>query len=319
MNQKLGSGPARNVDVSLLAVALFWGTSYLAAKKVATPDTVFQFLALRFGLSVGVLTLILLPRLRGTTRAELRLGAIFGAVLSLIFVLETLGVTQTTASNAGLIISLTILLTPLLERVVRGIALPGSFYVATLIAIAGVVALTQSGGFTPPRVGDLIILLAAGVRAVHITLMAHLSQDQVLDSRRLTFVQLATALVLFVMITAATGRGIHGMGEVIDAYTPSQLLLLVYLALVCTLFAFLVQLWAVRQTSPSRVSLLLGTEPLWAAVVGIGVGGDPFGLLTILGAGLVLAGTNWGRRIDSRRVERPEIPVGEMIGGRAPA
>ncbi len=40
---------------------------------------------------------------------------------------------------------------------------------------------------------------------------------------------------------------------------------LLFLSVFCTLFAFFVQMWAVRRTSPSRVSLLLGTEPLWAA------------------------------------------------------
>ncbi|WP_032793179.1 EamA family transporter, partial [Streptomyces sp. W007] len=61
-------------------------------------------------------------------------------------------------------------------------------------------------------------------------------------------------------------------------------------------FAFFVQMWSVRRTSPSRVSLLLGTEPLWAAAVGISLGGERLGLLGAAGAVLVLAGTAWGRR-----------------------
>lgn len=64
----------------------------------------------------------------------------------------------------------------------------------------------------------------------------------------------------------------------------------------CTLFAFFVQMWAVRRTSPSRVSLLLGTEPLWAAVIGVAAGGDRPGLLGAAGAVLVLIGTTWGRQ-----------------------
>ena len=77
---------------------------------------------------------------------------------------------------------------------------------------------------------------------------------------------------------------------------------LLYLSLFCTLFAFFVQMWAVRRTSPSRVSLLLGTEPLWAAVVGIALGGDRPGMAALAGAVLVLAGTEWGgvRRLRRR-------------------
>ncbi len=55
-------------------------------------------------------------------------------------------------------------------------------------------------------------------------------------------------------------------------------------------------MWAVRRTSPSRVSLLLGTEPLWAAAAGIALGGERLGALGLAGGALVLVGTAWGRR-----------------------
>lgn len=73
-------------------------------------------------------------------------------------------------------------------------------------------------------------------------------------------------------------------------------ILVVYLAVACTVFAFFVQMWAVRRTSPARVSMLLGTEPLWAAVVGISLGGDPLTVFVVAGAILVLAGTAAGTR-----------------------
>ncbi|MBB5928077.1 hypothetical protein FHS34_003540 [Streptomyces echinatus] len=69
---------------------------------------------------------------------------------------------------------------------------------------------------------------------------------------------------------------------------------------------------AVRRTSPSRVSLLLGTEPVWAAAVGIAVGGDRPGVPGLLGAVLVLAGTAWGRTTADR--ERGTTGAGADAG-----
>jgi drug/metabolite transporter (DMT)-like permease len=63
-------------------------------------------------------------------------------------------------------------------------------------------------------------------------------------------------------------------------------------------FPFFIQMWAVRRTSPTRVSLLLGTEPVWAAVIGVTLAGDALGPLGILGVVLVLAGTMWGQRLE---------------------
>ncbi|GAX52196.1 hypothetical protein AQJ27_24015 [Streptomyces olivochromogenes] len=74
---------------------------------------------------------------------------------------------------------------------------------------------------------------------------------------------------------------------------------LLFLSVLCTLFAFFVQMWAVRRTSPFRVSLLVGTEPLCAAAAGIALGGERLGALGLAGGALVPAGTAWkprGRR-----------------------
>lgn len=263
-----------------------------------TPDSVFAFLVIRFAIAAAGLGIILLPRLRHLSRSELILGTSFGGVLSVVFTLETFGVTMTSASNAGLIISLTIVMTPLLEQWMRHTHLPPIFYGATVIAVAGVGLLTQSGGFAVPSLGDLLILLAAASRAVHVTVIAHFSEHRTLDSARVTLVQLVTGLAVFVILSQVTGRGV---AEVATHMSARSWLITFYLALVCTVFAFFIQIWAVRRTSSARVSLLLGTEPLWAAAIGVLAGGDPLTVITVIGGVLILIGTNWGRVIDSRR------------------
>lgn len=128
-------------DLTLLAVAVIWGSSYLAAQQVIAPDAVFAFLVLRFGVAAAVLAMLLATRLRGVRRAEVLAGVGCGAVLSVVLTLETFGLTLTSASNAGLLISLTIVLTPLLSRR----QLPGSFYLAGGVAVAGVAVLSGEG------------------------------------------------------------------------------------------------------------------------------------------------------------------------------
>lgn len=280
-------------DLALVAVAVIWGSSYLAAQQVVAPDTVFAILVLRFALAALGLALLLAPRLRDIRREEIGLGVVYGAVLSLILVLETFGLTTTSASNAGLIIALTIVITPLLNQRSR---LPRAFYAAALVAVAGVAVL--SGGLATPGIGDLLILLAAVARAVHLTVIARMSAGRTLDSARLTLVQLLTALTVFVLLAQFTGRGIGDVAAHLDA---RGWLLIGYLAFGCTVFAFLVQTWAVRRTSPTRVSLLLGTEPLWAVAIGVLVAGDPMTGAGVVGAVLILAGVNWARALDSRR------------------
>jgi drug/metabolite transporter (DMT)-like permease len=282
------------VDLALLAVALVWGSSYLAAREVATAENVFAFLAIRFALAAAGLAIVLAPRLRHMTREEVVLGVAFGAILSAVLVLETLGVTMTTATNAGLIISLAVVMTPLLDRWVGHAALPPAFYGAAVMAVVGVGMLTQSSGAAAPGRGDLLILLAAAARAVHVTAIARLSANRSLDSARVTLVQLCTGLVIFLAMSRTGGPGI---GEVAAGMSIQSWLITAYLAFICTVFAFVVQTWAVRRTSPSRVSLLLGTEPLWAAVIGVGLARDPVTVVGLIGALLILVGAQRGRTL----------------------
>lgn len=300
------SSSHRAVDAALLAVAVVWGSSYLAAKEVVTTDSVFSFLVIRFALAALGLAIVLAPRLRHIDRTEIALGMIFGTILSIIFTLETFGVTMTSASNAGLIISLTIVMTPLLERWIRRTYLPPMFYGAAVIAIVGVGLLTQNGGFATPSLGDLLILAAAATRAVHVIVIARLSEKRTLDSARVTLVQLCTGLFVFAALSQISGRGVS---EVAARMSTQSWILTIYLALVCTVFAFFIQIWAVRRTSPARVSLLLGTEPLWAAAIGVLFAHDPVTALGVTGALMILAGTNWGRVIDTRRSAGIPVPT----------
>lgn len=110
----------------------------------------------------------------------------------------------------------------------------------------------------------------------------------------LTTVQLGSAVVVFALLSAA-GGGPAPWTAATD-FGAREWAGLLFLSALCTVFAFFVQMWAVRRTSPSRVGLLLGTEPLWAAGAGIALGGDRLGALGLVGGALVLAGTAWGRR-----------------------
>ncbi|MFF7177942.1 EamA family transporter [Streptomyces sp. NPDC008121] len=287
--------PAWLTDLPVLLVAVVWGASYLAAKGITTTHTVVAVLVLRFAVVLPALVVAGWRGLRALGAAQWRGAGMLGLVLSGIFLLETYGVVHTSATNAGLIISLTMILTPLAEAAVTRTRPPRAFLLAAALSVTGVVLLTQGGGFTTPSLGDLLMLLAAVARTIHVLAMSRIKAVRGADSLSLTTVQLGAAVAVFALLAAAPGTGASPWSVALD-FGPREWAGLLFLSVFCTLFAFFVQMWAVRRTSPSRVSLLLGTEPLWAAAAGIALAGDRPGALGIAGAVLVLAGTTWGRR-----------------------
>lgn len=294
------------VDLALLAVALVWGSSYLAAKEVVAADSVLAFLSVRFGMAAGVLALVVRRRIARIGRDELLAGSMFGVILAAICVCETYGVTMTSASNAGLIMALTVVITPLLGG--RGAVAP-LFYAPAAMVVLGCIALTQSGGFVLPGAGDALIVGAAALRAVHVTVMSRGSARRRCDPAAVTLVQLVTVAVLTAVPACTLGQF-----TAVPRMSGTDWALTAYLALACTVFAFGVQMWAVRHSTPARMSLLLGTEPLWAVVIGVGLAGDAVTALGALGAALVLGGTNWGRIIDSATISPPVRVAGISRG-----
>ncbi|MER5731293.1 DMT family transporter [Streptomyces sp. NPDC002138] len=282
-------------DLPVLLVALVWGGSYLVAKGVTTPHTVIAVLVLRFALILPVLVVAGARRLRALRPAQWRGGALLGLVLGVIFLLETYGVVHTSATNAGLIISLAMIFTPLAEAVLRRVRPPAAFLAAAGVCVTGVVLLTQGAGFTTPSVGDLLILGAALARTLNVLLTARIKSVQDADPLSLTTVQLGGAVLVFALLAALPGTGATPWAAA-AGFGPRAWAALAFLTVFCTLFAFFAQMWALRRASPSRVSLLLGTEPLWAAAAGIAIGGEHLGAAGLVGAVLVLAGTAWGRR-----------------------
>ncbi|MFF3645430.1 DMT family transporter [Streptomyces sp. NPDC002564] len=281
-------------DLPVLLVAAVWGASYLAAKGITTTHTVVAVLVLRFAVVLPALVVAGLRPLRALTGAQWRGAGILGLILGGIFLLETYGVVHTSATNAGLLISLTMIFTPLAEAALTRTRPPRAFLAAAGLSVLGVVLLTQGGGFTRPSAGDLLILLAALARTAHVLAMARMKGVRGAAALPLTTVQLGSAVLVFALLAAA-GTGAAPWSAAAD-FGAREWAGLLFLSVCCTLFAFFVQMWAVRRSSPSRVSLLLGTEPLWAAAVGIAIGGERLGALGLAGGLLVLAGTSWGRR-----------------------
>ena len=111
------------------------------------------------------------------------------------------------------------------------------------------------------------MLAAAVVRAGHVVLIARISRTRAVRPLPLTAVQTLTGTGVFAL---AASSQLSALAQL----APADWAVLGYLALFCSVFAFLAQTWAIQRTSASRASLLLGTEPVWAVATGLVLGGE---------------------------------------------
>ena len=283
------------VEWLLLLVAVIWGGSYSAAKITTGQMPVLQFLVLRFGLTF----LILLPALRGLAVASwpaaLAGASMLGINLLAIFVCETFGVSLTTASNAAFLISLCVAFAPLCEWWLLDSKPGGAVLAAAGLSLLGAGLLAfQHGGTAGLSWGDGLMVLAAFLRGVMVCLTRRQGQRHGLHALTVTAVQMGvmTSGSAILMLT------LHGTAWPALPRNASFWSAMAFLVLLCTLFAFFVQNHAASRTSPSRVTLLMGSEPMWGALIAVLWMGERMTLQGWIGGLLIVASAWW--------VSRPE-------------
>jgi drug/metabolite transporter (DMT)-like permease len=283
-------------DLMLLAVAMVWGTSYGVAKGALVFFPVLGLLALRFGLTFIVLS----PALRSLRQAKAsELAGTLGTGVLLLSVLlaETFGLSLTRASNAAFLISLCVVLTPLVEWVLLHRKPSRVEGVAVLLSLAG--AALVSGGVFIPTAGDALILLAALLRALMICVTRRVMRDATLAPLYVTAVQSGT--VMFGSVAAALLCSSQPWPALPTlAGHGSFWISIGYLVIACTLFSFFAQNFAVKRSSPTRVALLMGSEPAFGALFAYVWLGEQLSVWGWVGGGLIvfaslLATVRWQR------------------------
>ncbi|WP_280430970.1 DMT family transporter [Nocardia brasiliensis] len=285
-------------DLSILLVAITWGSSYVVMQTVGSAVPAAGFLALRFAAAIPVIALLALRTLPQLTSSEVRNGIAFGFMLYGILILETIGVLHTSAANSGFLITVSVVLVPVLERVLSRRAQPLPVYLATVTALVGCGLLLLSRGGFHPQSGDLIILAAAMIRATQITLFGRSSEGQNQSLVNITLIEFVVVLLLATATSVLTGAP---MWRLAGAVSGSNWLLIAYLGVIGTSFAFFAQLRGARRTSSTRVGLILCTEPVFSTLFAVLVAGEQLTVVQMLGGALVVGSAIVGRSLEGAR------------------
>ncbi|AXN34149.1 DMT family transporter [Vibrio coralliilyticus] len=269
----------------LLLVAIFWGTSYGLTKSALAYTSVLVFISIRFSITFLCLLPVVIRDFRRGLNKDWKIAIPTGFILSAIFFCEVFGVSQTSASNAAFLISLSVILTAFAELLINKKKVSNTLWGLTACSVAGVLLLTseESVEFSLNS-GDYFILTAALLRALMVTMTKRFTEGKVITTSTLTSLQsLVVALVAIVCAVTYLPTS-----EFVVPASWEFWLTVIYLVLFCTLFAFYVQNYAVRRTSPTRVSLLMGSEPLFGALFAMAWLQESFTTVQVIGGVLIL-------------------------------
>ena len=269
----------RGAELALVGIAAVWGLTFVMVQDAIAELPSMAFLAYRFIPAALIVGVVFWRPLRALSADGWRAGAWMGVLLCAGYVLQTLGLEETTASNAGFITGLFVVFTPILGAVVLRDRIGPVAWIAAGVSALGLYLLSGAGGDLDLR-GDGLVLLCALAFAAHILVTARGVRHH--DVGALLVVQLSVCGLLCLAGAAAAGD--------LEAPTGGTVWsALVVTSLVASALGFFVQTYAQQHAPPARTALILASEPAFAGLFGWLLNDERLSALSLSGAALILA------------------------------
>src|SRR5215218_4400673 len=265
-------------ELALVGIASVWGLTFVMVQDAIELLPTMAFLAYRFIPATLIVALIFQRRLRALPREGWLAGVVMGVFLTGGYVFQTLGLEETSASNAGFITGLFVVLTPVLGAVFLRQRIPPIAWAAAGVSMLGLWLLSGAGGDVDLR-GDGLVLLCAFSLAAHILATARAVER--FDVGALLAVQLGVVGLTCLAIGAAAGQLEAPEGATVWSA-------LIVTSLVASALGFFVQTFAQQHAPPARTALILASEPAFAGLFGYLLADERLSAVSWTGAGLIL-------------------------------
>ena len=281
---------------ALLAVAVLWGTNFPAVRYLVTDPvslTPAAYSFARFGASALALS-PLLPR--ASSKGALLAGAECGLWIAAGYVVQCLALQGTTAAKGALLAALQVVVVPAVVvlfptlRPKEGKQPTTKDWVCAGAALAGV-ALLELQGLTAPVASDAVAALQPVFFGISYLRIAEAGRKFPSDDDALA---MAAAQVVAVAAVASVwllgAEGAEGFGHVLAlSDQPQTLAVLAWTALASTALTILLQTYALARVPAATASLVVSSEPLWAALLAaVLLGETNYGAADVAGGALIL-------------------------------
>ena len=271
---------SRWADLSLLLVTLVWGSTFVIVKWAIEDLPPFPFLAIRFALAFISLLPFLWFQKAHINRKNILNGMALGVFLFSGYIWQTEGLQYTTASNAGFITGLSVVMVPTLVTITTHKFPRPSLLLGVLSALVGL-ALLSLGDHLEFNKGDLMVLICALSFALHIFFVGRYAPQT--NATVLASVQILTVSILSAIFSLLIPQPpIH--------FTSTVWLALLVTAIPATSLAFFVQTKMQQFTTSTHTALIFSMEPVFSAIAAFFLAGEVLTHKGLIGAGLVLGG-----------------------------
>lgn len=273
--------------MSTTAAILIWSVSFVATKIALTTFPPLGLGLVRFGLAtmlLGPFMFIKTNNDKPTPKDVMKLTVSGLLGITLYFSLENIGVKYSTAVDAALIVASYPAITMLLEAMLFRAKYPVQSFMGVVLAIFGVYMIVSVNSFVEgsERVFGNILLILAGIVWAFYNFITH-SVASKYSMSTITFYQIFAGTIGFLPLVFLE---VDGWGPLsLDA-----LIAVIYLGALCSLLAFYLYAFGLRQISSSSAVVLMNLVPVFGILFSIIILKESINTVQIIGGAVVISG-----------------------------
>lgn len=272
-------------ESALVIVTIIWGLGFPITKiAVNNGFGANTIMVGRFLTASIILSAIYFRRFKNINKDILKYGIITGVFLFFGFYFQTLGNVFTTPSKNGFITQLNIVFVPYLYFIFFKKRVSIYNIISVFVAIIGMIILMYDDDFLSSiNKGDIYTFICAIMIAFHVVTSSYYQKKYDFDPALFVLINIISSMVLSVVFMFMID-GLPTNTEVID-YWP-----LIFLGVLNTALGFLVQSYVLKISHPTRVSLIVALEAVFAAIGSVLIVNEVLTTQIVIGGFLIISG-----------------------------
>ncbi|MDD1747197.1 MAG: DMT family transporter [Methanomassiliicoccales archaeon] len=272
-------------EAFLILSSFLWGTSFVASKIGVGEVDPFLFALLRWLIAAPVLMLV------AYLFADFDLSIFKDKILWLVgllnavgLFLQNAGMTNTSATNAVLLVDINVVFVAILASLILKEAITKFTIIGLLIGLLGVFIVSTGGDLGKMTDGSLVgnlLVFAAGIVWAFYIVYQKMAVDKHPDVLMMTSSVVVTTLIISIPIALVFTQSY--------ALPASGFMAAAYVALVCTGGAFMLYIAGLRGKGATDSSIILLLEIVFAMLFAFLILGEVPDALTAAGAALIVS------------------------------
>ncbi|MDR1614717.1 MAG: DMT family transporter [Campylobacteraceae bacterium] len=269
-------------DMSLLIVAIVWGSTFLIVQDATKQTPVYTFLFWRFLLAAVLMGLFSIKRLLMIDKKTIFAGSVLGGFLFLGYAFQTFALVYAYSSTVGFITGLNVVIIPFVLFIIFRQKVSFFSCAGALTAALGLYFLSANADISMGK-GEFYASLCALMFSFQIVFTGFYTKK--CDTYLLVFVQ-------FVAVTLFCFFGIFALNDPLLPPKFDSLFIkaVIITSVFATVFAFFVQTAMQRFTSSTKTAIIFTCEPIAAGVVGYFFANEILTFVQLFGAALIIIG-----------------------------